>query len=250
MPEVIAFIVVGSLVLGAVAVMCLQFLITRRGRQRLRTRTVVASFLLTCSFVITLGLGVVYVLDHSTYPWAAGAAVMMSAPGLAIFVMLQFPRGQRIGLLAIAVASFSGGVQSYGLSRGSYSDVLLLLPIATVVIMLTGLLHLAAIVETKRRLAGIPIELPVSLDTRLMRLSRRLLAIACCAMLIVDGAYLISAESMWLIVATICVAALLSGTAFVLAYKQFSRWTVEYLRYNGRNARQAITRGEGEQTPP
>ncbi|HEX6819264.1 MAG TPA: hypothetical protein VF120_12880, partial [Ktedonobacterales bacterium] len=78
MPEVIALIVAGSLLLGGIAVACLQLLLVRRGHERLHSRTAVGTFFFIVSLLAGLGLLAIYIGDRSTYPWGGAVASMVS----------------------------------------------------------------------------------------------------------------------------------------------------------------------------
>lgn len=225
MPGVIELIVAGSLVLGGVAVACLQYLLVRRGRERLHFRIAAGTSFFIASFLAGLGLLVIYIRDRSTYPWAGGAAAVVSALGLAVFVLPLQQRSQRVGFLAIAVVFFTVGTELFPVVNVGHDISLgepLLFLFASFALMVVGALHQVSVIEAKMRQAGRFVASPVNFDVRLMRASRLLLTIACIAVLVADGTRLLSPNAAWLLAAAMWAGILLASASFVCFFRQYA----------------------------
>lgn len=222
MSGVIALIVAGSLLLAGIAGMCLQYLLVRRGRERFHLRIAIGTFFFIASFLAGLGLLAISVSDRSAYPWAGAAALMVSALGLAVFVISLHQRGQRVGFLAIAVFTFTLGIEYLAVGHDYSLGETLLFLVAAMALMIVGALHQGSVIETKLRQAGRFVASPISFDARLMRISRLLLAIACAAVLVADGTRLLSPNTVWLLIAATWAGILFTSASFVCLCRQYA----------------------------
>jgi len=223
MPEVIALITVASLLFSGIAVACLQYLLVRRGHEQLRSRTAVGTFVFIASFLAGLGLAATYVLDRSTYPWAGAVGLMISALGLAIFVVPLHRRGQRVGFLAMAVVVFTFGTAFFMIGRALPTDTPILYLVAALALMVVGTLHQGSVIETKMRQAGKFVASSVSFDAHRMRLSRFLLAIACGVLLVADSTGLLFPRASLLQAGMVSVGILCAGASFACFLMQYAR---------------------------
>lgn len=223
MPEVIALIVAGSLLLGCVAVACLQHVLVRQGQHGLRWRHRVVAFLVIAAFLSAFGFLGIAVLDHTTFPWEAGTSIILGSIGLALMATFAASPSQRVGIIAEATAFFTIGIGLYTAWTNIAFVAQMLFFFALIPMILAGTLSQLAHLPLQSRQTGIWSMPPINLSAPLPRASRMVLAMACVIVLIDDGIRVVAPSASLVMIGFGVATILCASASFVCMVASYLR---------------------------